>query len=71
MMAERWSEVQMAYMRADQKQIQRPLSMSTEYVLSGIFMHGTRAVLRYTETYKTPKAIKRSISNATICFHEN
>lgn len=37
MMAERWSEVQMAYMRADQKQIQRPLSMSTEYVLSGIF----------------------------------
>lgn len=57
-MAKRWSEVQMAYMRADQKQIQRPLSVSTEYVLSGIFYAWPRAVLKYTETYKTPKPIK-------------
>lgn len=30
-----------------------------------------RALLRYTETYKIPKAIKPSISNATVHFHES
>lgn len=43
MMAKRWSEVRTAYMRADQKHIQRLLSMSTEYVLSGIFYAWTKS----------------------------
>lgn len=50
----------MTYIGTDQKWIQRSLIMSSVV----LFMHGPKkALLRYMETYKTPEAMKQSISN--------